>query len=70
MLADSSKLGKVALRKVATVDALTAVITDDGADEHELERLEAAGVTVLVAPVETGRVRASSPRVSCTKEGP
>jgi len=52
VLADSSKLGKVALRKVAAVDALTAVITDDGADEQELERLEAAGVTVLVAAVQ------------------
>lgn len=51
VLAESSKLGHVALGKVCDLSALSGVITDDGADERELKRLEEAGVTVMVAPV-------------------
>jgi DeoR family transcriptional regulator, fructose operon transcriptional repressor len=57
VLAESSKLGHVALGKVCDLAALSAIITDDSADEHELRLLEEAGVTVMVASV---RERAES----------
>lgn len=53
VLAESSKLGQVALGKVCDLDALTAVITDDRADASEVERLEKAGLAVMIAPVDS-----------------
>ncbi len=50
VLADSSKLGRIALAKVCDLATLTAVITDDHADPQIVGSLEAAGATVLVAP--------------------
>jgi len=52
VLCDSSKLGKVAFGKVCDLSELTAVITDDQGDPAEVRRLEDAGLTVLVAPVD------------------
>ena len=46
VVADGSKLGKRALARICAVDAVHEVITDGGADEAELDRLRAAGVTV------------------------
>jgi Transcriptional regulators of sugar metabolism len=51
VMADSSKLGRIALGRVCDLAALTAVITDDRADAADLQQLEAAGVTVMVATV-------------------
>lgn len=49
-LADSSKLGAIAVRRVCPLDQITAVITDDGADDAQVAELEGAGATILVAP--------------------
>ncbi len=49
VLADSSKLGRIALARVCGLDQLTAVITDDGADDRVVEELEREGLRVLVA---------------------
>jgi DeoR family transcriptional regulator, fructose operon transcriptional repressor len=53
VLADSSKLGQVAFGKVCDLTQLTAAITDDEADPDDVRRLEEAGLTVLVAPLES-----------------
>jgi DeoR family transcriptional regulator, fructose operon transcriptional repressor len=55
VLADSSKLGQVALRKVCDLDQLTAVITDDQARPSAVRALENKGVRMLVAA--TGEAR-------------
>jgi DeoR family transcriptional regulator, fructose operon transcriptional repressor len=52
VLADSSKLGQVAFGRVCDLARLTAVITDDQGDPADVQRLENAGLTVLVAPVD------------------
>jgi DeoR family transcriptional regulator, fructose operon transcriptional repressor len=52
VLADSSKLGLIAVRRVCPLDQLTAVLTDDEADQALVAGLEGAGATILVAPVE------------------
>jgi DeoR family fructose operon transcriptional repressor len=49
-MADSSKFDQVALSTVCPLTELTAVITDDGADERVVELIEQAGTRVLVAP--------------------
>lgn len=49
VLADSSKLGRVALRRVCEVAGVTAVITDDEAPADAIEALEGRGVRVMVA---------------------
>ena len=53
VLADFSKLGQVAFGKVCDLGALSAVITDERADDAQVARLEEAGLTVMVAPVES-----------------
>jgi DeoR/GlpR family transcriptional regulator of sugar metabolism len=50
VVADSSKLGRVAPFRVCELDRVTAVLTDDGATEDQLAAFAEAGVTVLVAP--------------------
>jgi DeoR family fructose operon transcriptional repressor len=55
VLADSSKLGQVALRKVCDLDRLTAVITDDQAHPSIARQLEAKGVSLLVAATDQVR---------------
>jgi DeoR/GlpR family transcriptional regulator of sugar metabolism len=62
VLADSSKLGQVALGKVCELAALSAVITDDRADAADVARLEEAGLEVKIATVESGTSAASHPK--------
>lgn len=52
VLADSSKIGHIAVGQVCPLDALTAVITDSDADPDVVAAIEAAGVNVIVAPGE------------------
>ena len=49
MLADSSKLGVIAVHRVCPLDRVTAVLTDDEAEPGAHEALTAAGVTLLRA---------------------
>jgi DeoR family transcriptional regulator, fructose operon transcriptional repressor len=51
VLADSSKLGEIAVHRVCTLDRLTAVITDDAENPGARAELAAADVTLLRAPV-------------------
>ena len=52
VLADSSKLGLIAVRRVCPLDQITAVITDDQADPDLVSGLEGSGATILIAPTE------------------
>src|SRR5580693_4114279 len=49
VLADSSKLGEIAVHRVCTLDRVTAVLTDDEEEPGAHEALTSAGVTVLRA---------------------
>lgn len=49
VMADSSKLGRVALGKVCTLDRVTAVVTDDRVDPALVDDFELAGVRLLIA---------------------
>jgi DeoR family transcriptional regulator, fructose operon transcriptional repressor len=49
VLADSSKLGTIAVHRVCALDKITAVISDDH-DGDAVTNLQTAGVTVLCAP--------------------
>jgi len=60
VLADSSKLGQVAFGKVCDLAALSAVITDDHADAADVARLEEAGLTVMIATVESSATAGDS----------
>ena len=51
VLADSSKLGEIAVHRVCTLDRLTAVITDDAENSAAFAALAAAGFTLLRAQV-------------------
>jgi DeoR/GlpR family transcriptional regulator of sugar metabolism len=51
VLADSSKLGEIAVHRVCTLDRLTAVLTDDAENSAALAALAAADVTLLRAEV-------------------
>ena len=53
VLADSSKLGVIAVHRVCPLDRVTAVLTDDEGEPGAHEAFTSAGVTVL---------RASGPR--------
>jgi DeoR family transcriptional regulator of aga operon len=46
VVADASKLGRVALAQIAPLAAADQLITNDGADTGAVERLRAAGLTV------------------------
>ena len=60
VLADSSKLGQVAFGKVCDLAALNAVITDDHADAAAVARLEEAGLTVMIAIVDSSATAGDS----------
>jgi DeoR family transcriptional regulator, aga operon transcriptional repressor len=47
VLADGSKLGKRTFAQVCSLNSLTALLTDDGADSAMLDGLCAAGLTIL-----------------------
>ena len=49
VLADSSKLGVIAVHRVCPLDRVTAVLTDDEGEPGAHEALTSAGVTVLRA---------------------
>ena len=49
VVADGSKVGKLALARITGIEAVDELITDASADRAELARLEAAGVTVTWA---------------------
>jgi DeoR/GlpR family transcriptional regulator of sugar metabolism len=51
VLADSSKLGEIAVHRVCPLARLTAVVTDDAENSAAFAVLAAAGVTLLRAPV-------------------
>jgi DeoR/GlpR family transcriptional regulator of sugar metabolism len=51
VLADSSKLGEIAVHRVCPLDRLTAVVTDDGSRPAAATALAEAGLTVLRAHV-------------------
>jgi DeoR family transcriptional regulator of aga operon len=46
VVADASKLGRVALAQIAAVEAADRLITNEGADAEQVERLRAAGLRV------------------------
>ncbi len=50
VVADHSKLGVVALAKIAPLSRVDVLITDEGADEETLDEIRLAGVHVVVAP--------------------
>jgi DeoR family fructose operon transcriptional repressor len=54
VLADSSKLGVIAVRRVCPLDRLTAILTDDAENTAACAALAAAGVTLMRAEI-TGR---------------
>ena len=49
VVADGSKVGRVALAQMAGLERVATLITDGSADPGELERIRAAGVEVVVA---------------------
>lgn len=49
VVADGSKIGRVALAQMASTELVSVLITDESADPAELEKLRAAGVAVVVA---------------------
>ncbi len=48
VVADGSKIGRLALAQVASTDQVDVLITDATADPDELDRLRSAGVEVIV----------------------
>ena len=46
VVADATKLGRVAFAEIAGIDRADQLITNDGADAEQLERLQAAGLAV------------------------
>lgn len=49
VLADGSKVGKVALASACPLDRLTVLVTDDLAPAEDLQRIRSAGVDVVTA---------------------
>jgi DeoR/GlpR family transcriptional regulator of sugar metabolism len=50
LLADHTKLGRVALHRVASVDEFDLLITDDGHSEDEFNHIAERGVTLEIVP--------------------
>jgi DeoR/GlpR family transcriptional regulator of sugar metabolism len=48
ILADSSKLNKKGFGKIASLDEVDYLITDDGISKEDTSALEEKGVTVIV----------------------
>lgn len=51
VVADHTKVGESLLFNIAPIDAVDKLITDNGANEEQLQELRDAGVEVIVAPV-------------------
>jgi DeoR family ulaG and ulaABCDEF operon transcriptional repressor len=60
VLADSRKLRQRSSMVVATLDQISTLITDDGAQEAELEPFRTAGIDVMVAKVVAESARAGA----------
>jgi DeoR family transcriptional regulator, fructose operon transcriptional repressor len=60
VLADSSKLGAIAVHRVCPLDRVTAVLTDDAGPAESYQALAQAGVTILQAEGSDGDVHAHS----------
>jgi DeoR family transcriptional regulator, aga operon transcriptional repressor len=60
VVADSSKLGRVHLARIAGLDQVDELVTDGDGPAAEIEKLRRAGVTVTVAPGRAA-VRSSAP---------
>lgn len=50
VVADSSKLGRVHLARIAGIEVVTEVVTDSAADPAAVAALRAKGITVTLAP--------------------
>jgi DeoR family transcriptional regulator, fructose operon transcriptional repressor len=50
VLADHSKLGKIAVGRICPVAGVAGIITDSGADADVVRELELAGARVMIAP--------------------
>src|ERR1700722_17591953 len=69
VIADGTKFGNVAMSTVVPLEQVSVIVTDSSADALEIERIEQAGVEVVVAgleppllrPLENGRGRAGRP---------
>jgi DeoR family transcriptional regulator of aga operon len=48
---DGSKIGKVTFARMVQLGQMNDLVTDSGADPHQLERISAAGVDVHVVEV-------------------
>ena len=64
-LADSSKIGRTSLIQIAPLEAMSAIITDDGIGPGVIDQLEKTGVRVCVARAreqsETGGANGTAP---------
>lgn len=49
VLADHTKFGYIGFARIATLDAVDTVVTDDGIDPKEVEPLREAGIRVIIA---------------------
>jgi DeoR/GlpR family transcriptional regulator of sugar metabolism len=54
VLADGSKFGDVALSTVVPIERVSAIVTDGSADPVEVDRIERAGVEVIMAEAGPG----------------
>jgi DeoR family transcriptional regulator, fructose operon transcriptional repressor len=61
VLADSSKLGTIAVHRVCPLSALTAIVTDQAADPQVVAELEAAGATVHLPPRQAQQAQQAQP---------
>lgn len=60
VVADSTKFGRSSLARLCGLESVDAVVVDEGLDRAWLERLEAAGVRVVLARVEPREVEGES----------
>jgi DeoR family transcriptional regulator of aga operon len=57
VIADGSKFGAVTMSTVLPIEQVSTVVTDSSADPAEIERIELAGVEVIVAGPEASSLR-------------
>lgn len=58
VVADHTKVGKVTMALIAPCAAMSTLVTDARADAGQLEELRAAGVTIIIAPLDDGPAEA------------
>jgi DeoR/GlpR family transcriptional regulator of sugar metabolism len=59
VLADGSKFGDVALSTVVPINRVSAIVTDTGADQVEVERMTRAGVEVIQVEPDKAKAKAN-----------